>query len=71
MKYHCTRRPLQDLTFEDSFFRFIKVINLGLPCLGYGLAAKYLIKHVEYVVVPGFDPVPLYFLYKEDKGSEY
>lgn len=29
IKYHCSRRPHQDLTHEDRFFRFIKVINLG------------------------------------------
>lgn len=29
IKYHCTRRPEQNLDFEDKFFRFIKVINLG------------------------------------------
>jgi hypothetical protein len=29
IKYHCSRRPHQDLTLEDKFFRFIKVINLG------------------------------------------
>lgn len=72
MKYHCTKRPIQDLTFDDKFFRFIKVANLGLPCLFYGIAAKFLIKHVEYVTVPGYEnPVPLYFLYEEDKGAEY
>lgn len=72
MKYHCTKRPVQDLSFDDKFFRFIKVSNLGIPCLFYGIAAKYLIKHVEYVPVPGFKvPVPLYFLYEEDKGAEY
>lgn len=30
IKYHCSRRPYQDLTFEDAFFRFIKVFNLGM-----------------------------------------
>ena len=29
MKYHCTRRPHQDLSLEDHFFRIIKVLNLG------------------------------------------
>lgn len=71
MKYHCTKRTWQDLSFDDKFFRFIKVANLGIPCLGYGLAAKFLIKHVEVVIVPGYKEVPLYFLYKEDKGAEY
>lgn len=29
MKYHCTKRPYQDLTLDDRFMKFIKVINLG------------------------------------------
>jgi hypothetical protein len=29
IKYHCSRRPHQDLTLDDAFFRFIKLINLG------------------------------------------
>uniref|UniRef100_A0A8D8N4Y4 Uncharacterized protein C15orf61 homolog n=2 Tax=Culex pipiens TaxID=7175 RepID=A0A8D8N4Y4_CULPI len=72
MKYHCTKRPLQDLSVEDTFFRVIKVLNLGLPMLGYGLAARFLIRHVELVEMgEGRSPVPIYFLYEEDKGSEY
>uniref|UniRef100_A0A182J5B4 Uncharacterized protein n=1 Tax=Anopheles atroparvus TaxID=41427 RepID=A0A182J5B4_ANOAO len=72
MKYHCTRRPWQNLTLEDRFFRCIKVANLGLPQLFYGLAAVFLIRHVEHVVMgAGHGPVPIYFLYEEDKGSLY
>lgn len=29
MKYHCTKRPYQDLTLDDNFMKFIKIINLG------------------------------------------
>jgi hypothetical protein len=43
---------------------------LGIPPLFYGLAATMLIKHVEYVDMPD-RKVPIYFLYEEDKGSEY
>nr|CAD7431412.1 unnamed protein product [Timema monikensis] len=70
IKYHCSRRPYLDLKMEDFFFRVIKTINLGIPCLAYGLAAMFLIRHVELVHTANGD-VRLYFLYKEDKGSEY
>lgn len=30
IKYHCSKRPWQNLSFEDGFFRFIKVSNLGM-----------------------------------------
>lgn len=29
MKYHCSRRPIDDLKMEDVFFRAIKVVSLG------------------------------------------
>lgn len=29
MKYHCSRRPIQDLSLDDSFYKFIKILNLG------------------------------------------
>lgn len=29
MKYHCTKRPYQDLKLDDNFMKFIKIINLG------------------------------------------
>lgn len=70
IKYHCTKREKENLEFEDSFFRFIKVFNLGLPCLAYGCAAIFLISHKEIVKTPKGD-VYIYFLYKEHKGSLY
>lgn len=29
IKYHCTKRPYQDLSMEDKVFRYIKILNLG------------------------------------------
>ncbi len=29
IKYHCTRRPHQDLSFDNSFFLALKILNLG------------------------------------------
>jgi len=70
IKYHCTKRPIQDLSIENAFFNCIKVINLGIPTLMYGLGAVMLIKHTEQVKMPGA-AIPIYFLYEEDKGSFY
>ena len=71
IKYHCTSRPIQDLSLDDNFFKFMKIINLGIPTLFYGLAAKFLIRHIEIVEMPGGQKIPIYFLYEEDKGSQY
>jgi hypothetical protein len=62
IKYHCTKRPFQNLTMDDYFFRFIKVFNLGIPCLAYGIAAIFLIKHTEPVDTPN-GIIKIYFLY--------
>ncbi|XP_071439755.1 uncharacterized protein C15orf61 homolog [Hetaerina americana] len=70
IKYHCTKRPIADLTVEDNFFRIIKLMNLGIPCLAYGVAAVFLIRHQEDVYTPK-GIVTIYFLYEEDKGSYY
>ncbi|XP_018579340.1 uncharacterized protein C15orf61 homolog isoform X2 [Anoplophora glabripennis] len=70
IKYHCTKRNVQNLIVEDYFFRAIKVLNLGIPCLAYGIAATFLIKHIETVRTSKGN-VNIYFLYPEDKGSLY
>ena len=70
VKYHCTKRPRQDLSAEDKFFKAIKLLNLGIPMLMYGLAAILLITHRETVKTAQGD-VTIYFLLPEDKGSSY
>ncbi|CAG9863573.1 unnamed protein product [Phyllotreta striolata] len=70
VKYHCTKRNYENLRVDDIFFRSIKVLNLGIPCLAYGIAAIFLIKHSEDVLM-NRGSVKIYFLYPEDKGSEY
>ncbi|XP_076295800.1 uncharacterized protein C15orf61 homolog [Lasioglossum baleicum] len=70
IKYHCTKRPRQDLRIEDKFFKAIKLLNLGIPTLMYGLAATWLIRHQETVKTARGD-VTIYFLLPEDKGSMY
>ena len=70
MKYHCSRRPHQDLRLEDRLFWALKLINLGIPCAAYGLAACFLIRHTELVHTKT-GTVPIYFLYEEDKGAMF
>ncbi|XP_015440292.1 PREDICTED: uncharacterized protein C15orf61 [Dufourea novaeangliae] len=70
IKYHCTKRPRQDLGSEDKFFKAIKLLNLGIPTLMYGLAATWLIRHQETVKTAQGN-VMIYFLLPEDKSSMY
>ena len=70
IKYHCTKRPFVNLQSEDFLFRILKFINLGVPCLAYGVGAHFLIKHEEYVHI-GKDIVVIYFLYKENPDALY
>ncbi|XP_055384981.1 uncharacterized protein C15orf61 [Condylostylus longicornis] len=68
LKYHCTKRPHQNLDIENLFFGLLKVLNLGIPTFFYGLSATALISHTEYVILKN-KTIPIYFLYEEDKGS--
>lgn len=64
IKYHCTKRPYTDLNNEDRLMRMLKILNLGLPMLAYGVAACFLIKYVDSVDLEE-RRVPVYFLIKE------
>ncbi|KAK3878487.1 hypothetical protein Pcinc_016875 [Petrolisthes cinctipes] len=70
IKYHCTKRPYQDLSLDDNFFRVLKIVNLGLPCLAYGCGASLLIKCHEEMHTPQ-GTVTIHFLYPEDKGARH
>lgn len=70
MKYHCTKRPEQDLTLDDTLFGVIKIINLGIPTFMYGIAATMLITHKEAVHFPE-GVVYIYFLLKEHTGAQH
>jgi len=67
VKFHCTKRPVQDLTLEDRFYLALKVLNFGLPTLVYGLAGLAWAKHTECITVDD-QQVTLFFWYKE-KGN--
>lgn len=70
IKYHCTKAPLQSLDLEDKFFSALKVINLGIPCLAYGIGCWMVIGAAETVKTSA-GPVTVYFAYKEEEGAQY
>ncbi|XP_061773131.1 uncharacterized protein C15orf61 homolog [Nerophis ophidion] len=70
IKYHCTKAPPQSLHFEDRFFTMLKVINLGVPCLAYGIGCWMVVGAAE-TVHTSLGPVTVYFAYKEDEGAQY
>lgn len=51
-------------------FTLLKILNLGIPTLAYGLAACFLIKHEEVVKTSRGD-VKIYFLMAEEKGAMF
>lgn len=70
IKYHCSKGPLEDFTVENKFYAIVKCINVGFPCLIYGLSALVFISHRDYVAIKDFK-IPLYFWFKETEGAIY
>ena len=70
IKYHCSKRSWTDLTVENRIFTALKLLNLGLPTLAYGLAACVLIRHRETVSTSQGD-VTVYFLIPEAKDAMF
>lgn len=72
IKFHCTKSEVKDLSMENKFYEVIKILNLGIPTVLYGLAAIFLIKHEETVdVLATKAKVKIYFLIPEEKGSQF
>lgn len=66
IKYHCTKEPWKDFSTENYLYKFITVLNCGLPCLLYGLAAQAFIQHTDYIVDKNTgQKVAIKFLLKE------
>lgn len=72
IKFHCTQIEIKDLSTENQFYRIIKIMNLGMPLVLYGIAAIFLIKHQEGVhMANGSSKIKIYFLIPEEKGSQF
>jgi len=52
---------------EDRFYLGLKLLNLGLPTLVYGLAGLAWAKHTETILVEG-KTITLFFWYMEDRN---
>lgn len=68
IKYHCSKAPWEDLKLQNRFFTGLKVINLGVPTLAYGLISIILISCSENVETK-FGRVKIYFHIPENKNS--
>ena len=70
IKYHCTKRPFERLELDNRLFGLLKIMNLGVPTLAYGLITIFLITHSETVKTPK-GLVNIYFHIKEDDNAVY
>jgi len=68
IKYHCTKRPYGDLSLENRIITGLKVINLGIPTLAYGLISVYLISCAEEIRTD-HGTVNIYFHILEDQSQ--
>ena len=71
VKFHVSKRPRQDLALEDAFYRVLKVLNLGVPTLAYGVAGLLWAKHSEEVTICDGKTLTVYFWYQETKNARF
>lgn len=65
IKYHCTCRPYQHLQSENYFYNILKVLNLGIPTLAYGIGIWLLVRRSEIVKTSKGD-ITVYLWYQEN-----
>ena len=70
IKFHCTKRPHEDLSLENRLLKFMKVVNFGIRCLAYGIGAVFLISEKEEIMTKN-GKVFIHFLYLENKDSRF
>lgn len=68
IKYHCTRRPYQDLDKENNLYTCLKLVNLGIPTLAYGVGSWMLVTASEEVQTSK-GKIKIYFLNQEQPGA--
>jgi len=71
IKFHCSKRRWENLQTENILYCFLKIINLGIPTLLYGIAGLLWAKHTEIVHTSNGRPITIYFWYPETKNSKY
>lgn len=71
IKYHCSRRPLEDLYIQNVFYTWIKCLQFGIPTLAYGITGWMMAKHHEDVHINSTKSIRIYFWYKENRDLPY
>lgn len=70
VKYHCSKAPWQDLRLANQLFTVLKLINLGIPTLLYGISSWFFARITE-TVHTNSGSVTIYFAYKENEEAMF
>jgi len=71
IKYHCSSRPYSDLNFDNKFYGALKILNLGIPTLAYGIVSWLFVKHSDHVLMPDGNKIKVFFWFKEIPGAKH